>query len=45
VWGRFAGSDGVFGQLGRDELPARDLKSADLADERERPRVLIRRLP
>jgi hypothetical protein len=45
VWGRFAGSDGVFGQWGRDELPARDLKSADLADERERPRVLIRRLP
>jgi hypothetical protein len=44
VWGRFAGSDGVFGQLGRDELAARDLKSADLADERERPRVLIRRL-
>ncbi len=45
AWGRFVGKDGLFGQLGRDEVPARDLKFADLADERERPRVLIRRLP
>jgi hypothetical protein len=45
AWGRFVGKDGLFGQLGRDEAPARDLKFKDLADERERPRVLIRRLP
>jgi hypothetical protein len=45
AWGRFVGRDGLFGLLGREETPAKDLKSADLADERERPRVLIRRLP
>ena len=45
AWERFVGKDGLFGQLGRDEAPARDLNFKDLADERERPRVLIRRSP
>jgi len=45
AWSRFVGKDGLFGLLGRDEARAGDLTSADLAEERERPRALIRRLP
>lgn len=45
VWARFVGKDGLLGLLGREETPARDVKAPDLADERDRPRVLIRRLP
>lgn len=45
AWGRFVGNDGVVGALGRVETAATDLTFPDLADERERPRVLLRRLP
>jgi hypothetical protein len=42
-WKRFVGRDGLFGVLPGREGPFATVKSADLADERERPLVLIQR--
>lgn len=43
AWKRFVGSDGLFGVRSGEERPAGTVKSADLADERDRPVVFIQR--
>jgi hypothetical protein len=43
AWKRFVGSDGLFGVHPGAERPAATVKSSDLADERDRPRVFILR--
>jgi hypothetical protein len=44
AWSRFVGKDGLFGVLSRDATVSHDLECLDLADERERSRLLILRL-
>jgi hypothetical protein len=44
AWGRFVGKDGVIGIDAGDPAVTRDLVCPDLADERERPRTVIRGL-
>jgi hypothetical protein len=43
AWKRFVGNDGLFGIRPGTERPAATVKSADLADERDRPMVFIQR--
>ncbi|HZE99283.1 MAG TPA: hypothetical protein VE981_19925 [Planctomycetota bacterium] len=43
AWSRFVGKEGVYGLLERETRPSENLKSPELADERERPRSWIRR--
>jgi len=43
AWKRFVGRDGLFGILPGREEPFASVKSTDLADERQRPLVLIQR--
>jgi len=43
AWKRFVGHDGLFGVLPSEERPAANVKSSDLADERDRPPVFIQR--
>ena len=43
AWKRFVGSDGLFGLRSGEDRPAATVKSADLADERDRPAVFIQR--
>lgn len=44
-WKRFVGGDGLFGIVPGKEGPFGSVKSTDLADERERPLVIIQRFP
>ncbi len=41
---RFTAADCVFGWMDPEERPARDVRSPDLADARERPRFFVQRL-
>jgi hypothetical protein len=43
AWKRFVGRDGLFGIVPGKEQPFGSVKSSDLADERERPLVVIQR--
>jgi hypothetical protein len=45
AWNRFVGRNGLFGRRVDGGMATHDLASPDLADERERPRCILQRLP